>query len=289
MKVGIIGAGRMGCALARGLKEKGMNISGVYSRSGESAELLNSLLGTSLPNDVHEAVGTSELIFISVSDGAVEQTAKEVAALVRREAVEGKVFLHCSGALTSECLSPIKHKGGHTGSLHPIQTFADREEGWRGLFNIYFGFEGCQAARGMAEAVAKALEGRLLDIKSEDKALYHAAACVVSNYTVTLSYMAQNMLCAAGISPEDAQAAFLPLLEKTVGNISGLGSSRALTGPVSRGDSGTVQGHVDVIEKKLPEIVSIYKALGRETLKIALGRNSMDDEKAEALKRILER
>jgi len=90
----------------------------------------------------------------------------------------------------SKSLKASENLGAYTGSLHPIQSVADKDSGWKKLYNIYYGFEGCEEALKHALTVVKSFEGKLIKIKEQDKTLYHAAACIISNYTVTLSYVA---------------------------------------------------------------------------------------------------
>ena len=190
MNIGIIGAGRVGCSLAVGLKNKGFVISGIYSRSESSASFLNLMLGTHHANELEKTVKNSDVVFLTVPDMELTRTAESISAIPDCGEICGKVFLHCSGAETSEVLEPLKNKGAYTGSLHPIQTFAGRENGWKCLEEIFFGFEGDDRAGKVAETIVKALSSNLVKIRKEDKPLYHAAACVFSNYMVTLSHIA---------------------------------------------------------------------------------------------------
>ncbi|MCX7841681.1 MAG: DUF2520 domain-containing protein [Clostridia bacterium] len=283
IKVGIIGAGRAGCALAIGLKAKGFDMGGVCSRSRESAAWLNKKLEMNLTNDLLQTVQNSNVIFISVQDGAIGETAKKAASVCGGAVIKGKVFLHCSGSLASDELSPLANEGGMTGSLHPVQTFADRENGWKGLDGIYFGFEGCNEAKRVSEEIVKAFGGNMIIVDKEDKAVYHAAACVISNYTVALSYMAGKLLGKTGIDERKGVEALMPLLENTVRNIKLSGSEKALTGPVSRGDYHTVGRHVDAIKVKAPEYLKVYEELGKLSVELSLKRGSIDSGIAEKL------
>ncbi|HEX9060626.1 MAG TPA: Rossmann-like and DUF2520 domain-containing protein [Clostridia bacterium] len=288
MNIGIIGAGRMGSSIALALAEKGNTITGISSRSKESSDKLNALLGLTLPNDAALTVGNSDVVFIAVHDGAIEETTMRIARENLPYDITKKVFLHTSGALTSELLKPLEERGGHIGSLHPIQTFADKETGWKGLFNIYFGFEGSQKARECAEKIVESLHGTLLFIERDMKPLYHAAACIISNYTVALSYAAGKLLERAGIPEIDATRALIPLLLKTADNINELGSLSALTGPVSRGDFVTVSRHMETLLANKTGMDDLYRVLGRLTIKASLERGGYDDNTAKKLEEILE-
>ncbi len=286
MKVGIIGAGRAGCAFAFALAEKGAEITGVYSRNPESAGYIAERLKTAFENDIEKLVESAEVILLTVPDTAVNELAIAISRLCSPSCIKGKTFMHASGALTSKELEPLEVSGAHTGSLHPIQTFADRENGWKGMFGIYFGFEGGSGALGQARQLVELPEGHMLEIRPEAKVLYHAAACILSNYTVTLSYAAGMLLEAAGVGRDAGLKAFMPLLRNTVENIATGGSIKALTGPVARGDFLTVARHLSAMGDN--DIAELYKAAGRMTVKLAEEKGSIGETAAEQLLEVLE-
>ncbi len=288
MKIGIIGAGRVGSALAIGLAREKFPIEGIYNRTEEPAKVLARKIGAAFYNSLEETVRRADTVFITVPDDALEEMSSYLSERIGTEIIKGKVFLHCSGACTSDVLGSISEKGGFTGSLHPIQTFADRLEGWRGLYNIYFSFEGSHEAQKAAEIIVKAFNGRLLLLNRQAKPLYHAAACVLSNYTVVLSYMAKGLLSAAGIDAEMGIKALAPLAVKTVNNIELLGPEAALTGPVSRGDSGVIARHIEEMGKKCPEFIDVYKILGKTALEIAVKNGSVGEDNERRLRELLE-
>ncbi|ABN51605.1 MAG TPA: DUF2520 domain-containing protein [Hungateiclostridium thermocellum] len=288
MNIGIIGAGKVGCALAEGLKNNGFNISGVYSRSVGSQKYLCEKLGKIFENDLEDAVKNSDVIFISVSDNNIIEVAEEIVRKVDNDALRSKTFIHMSGALTAKALKPLENLGAYTGSLHPIQSVADKDSGWKKLYNIYYGFEGCEEALKHALTVVKSFEGKLIKIKEQDKTLYHAAACIISNYTVTLSYVAYKILESIGFDRETADKAFLPLIKNTVHNIERLGSIDALTGPVSRGDNSVVEQHVKSLRALDKELEKMYKVIGRMTVEVAQKKGTLNDDAFQKLMKILE-
>ena len=287
MKIGIIGAGKVGSALAIGLAREKFPIEGVFNKTDNPVNMLGKKIGVSFKNSLKEVVSKADTIFITLPDDKLEEMSLRISEQIDTEDIKGKVFLHCSGACTSGVLSAIATKGGFTGSLHPIQTFADRQEGWRGLYNIYFGFEGSHEAQKAAEIIVKAFCGQLLLIDSDAKPLYHAAACVLSNYSVALSYIAAALLRSAGLDTEAGIKAFVPLSLKTVKNIELLGPEGALTGPISRGDSCVIAQHLDAMEKKCPQFIEAYKTLGRTALDIALKKGSISEENERRLRELL--
>lgn len=287
MKIGIIGAGKVGNALAVGLAGQKFSIIGICSRTDSSASLLTRKLGLCFENSLVQVVSKADTIFITASDDALGKISSDIAAQVDTQFIRDKVFLHCSGACTSHILSSISEKGGFIGSLHPIQTFADMKDGWKGLYNIYYGFEGCNEAEKTAKAIVESFNSQMLVIDSEAKPLYHAAACVLSNYTVALSYIAGGLLEVAGLDADTGVKALAPLVSKTVKNIERFGAEKALTGPISRGDSGVVGQHLAAMEKKCPEFIEIYRILGKTALDIAMKNGSVSAEDIEKLYELL--
>lgn len=310
LRIGIIGAGKTGSALAMALKKKGFAISGVYSRSFNSTELLGKMLGQQFENNLYSTVKDSGVIFITVPDSQISNVAANIINVISDEesvttkvankaikvidetdkytgnSLDRKFFYHCSGSLTSEVLHELQMHGCHTGSLHPIQTFADRETGWDSLKGVYFGFEGSQEAELTARFIVSLLEANLLVIEKEMKPIYHAAACMLSNYTVALSFTAGELLKCAGIDMETGIRAFLPLLENTVENIRKFGYLQALTGPVTRGDYAVIEDHMKAIKKMQPGRLEVYSILGRTAVEIALSRGGINTDIADRLREI---
>lgn len=286
MKVGIMGGGRIGTAFALALSERGTEISGVCSRNDESVDYISRKLGRHFSNDIASAAKDADVILLTVPDSAIAGLAEKIHETCT-SCIGGKTFLHCSGALTSAELKPLARDGGHTGSLHPIQTFASKEDGWKGLTGIFFGYEGCLRAREKALQMVDILNGTLLDIKPEAKSLYHAAACILSNYTVSLSHVTGMLLDAAGIGKDTGIKAFMPLLRNTVENIAFQGSINALTGPIARGDAITVAGHLRMLDGRNDDVSELYRVLGRITVQLAIEKGSIDEAKAKDLLEVL--
>jgi len=287
MNVGIIGAGKLGSALGMALSRSGFCISGVYSKNENSTRLLCKRLKIESKNSIEATIQQSDIIFLSVPDNVIGSVASNIASSVNTKLIEKKVFVHLSGALTSEVLKPLEVLGAYTASIHPIQTFADKDNGWQKLYNCFFGFEGCIEAKKHVETIVGKLDGKIISIKREQKSLYHAAACVISNYSVTLFYIMHQLLLKAGMDEEAATTAFLPLLKNTVNNIESLGCINALTGPISRGDNEVVKKHIDALSKQVPEFEEVYKMLGRQTVCLAKQRENLSEEDVSKLVELL--
>lgn len=284
-KVVIVGAGRAGGALALALREARYDIAGIASRSMESARMLAELVGTEVYSDRPEdLVPWGDLVILSVPDGAISSVCAQIAE--RGGFRNGQVVAHLSGALSSDVLSPAKEAGAYVLSMHPIQTLAEPETGARRLKGSYFSLEGDPEAVGMGRRLVEDVGGRALELPKGTKVLYHAALCVASNYLVALVDAAVGLLRAAGVEPDEGLKAVLPLLLGTLENLRDLGLPRALTGPIVRGDLGTVRAHLRALSEEVPEFLELYRTLGMYTLNVAV-RAGLDEKAAEELSVLL--
>jgi len=279
-KVAIIGAGRVGTALAIRLQEKGYPVAAVASRSTSSADRLARETGAKICQTAAEAARQGELVFLTTPDGSIAPVAEEVA----REGgfYPGQFVAHASGALPAAVLEPARTAGATIFSLHPLQSFASPELAVDRLPGSYFTFEGERGALSLARRLVADLEGVLFEIGAAGKPLYHAAACVASNYLVALMQLVYTLAQQAGLPREGIFPAFLPLIQGTLQNVGAVGPVAALTGPVARGDAETIRRHAQVMAKEEWEI---YRVLGYFTVKIAREKGLPDDAAA-GLKKI---
>ena len=139
-----------------------------------------------------------------------------------------------------------------------------------------FGIEGDPLARRLAGKLVGLLGARSVLLDSKNLALYHAGAVVVSNYVVALADLGRSLLVQAGVAPDEALPALIPLLTSVVQNLAQVGLPAALTGPVERGDVSSVERHLEALKRRAPGMVEIYRLLGREVLRIALAKSPLD-------------
>ncbi|MGD0152923.1 MAG: Rossmann-like and DUF2520 domain-containing protein [Thermacetogeniaceae bacterium] len=283
-RLGFIGAGRVGSALAILLKQAGYEVVGVASRRQTSAEILADRLGCpalSMP----EVARRAEALFLTTTDDAVAAVAVELA---EAEAFhEGQVVLHLSGALTSEALAPAAAQGAITLSLHPIQSFASVEQAIAVLPGSFFSLEGDPRGYSFVREIVAQLQGRSFLLDSEAKVLYHAACVAASNYFVSLVACSLDLLAEAGIPAEMRLPALLPLVEGTLNNIRSLGIPQALTGPIARGDGGTLIKHLAALQN-LPEQLPVYLSMGLKTVQVAQAKGTITPEQAAELRSLLQ-
>ncbi|MEK6281074.1 MAG: Rossmann-like and DUF2520 domain-containing protein [Acidobacteriota bacterium] len=290
--VSIIGAGRLGQALALALRASGYSIKALVARRSARAE---KAVATLLPTDPPiQALGANhlaellpaDLVLITTPDDAIEETAHRLAAMETMKA-RGRIVLHTSGALSSAALAPLAEVGFHTGSLHPLVSVSDPLSGARGLRGAFYCVEGDKVATTMARRVVNDFGGKSFSIAPESKALYHAAALTAAGHLTALIDLAIEMLVSCGLSRPAAQEVLMPLVESAVNNLRGSPPEKALTGTFARGDIATVRRHLEALSgAEHQEALKIYKVLGLRSLHLAR-KNGIDARVLKQIKEIL--
>jgi predicted short-subunit dehydrogenase-like oxidoreductase (DUF2520 family) len=197
--------------------------------------------------------------------------------------------VHTSGAHDSTILESAARSGALTASFHPLQTFADRDQARANLPASVFAVEAEGWLKDLLLEMVRALKGTPIELSADEKALYHASAVLISNYTVTLAKMATDLWLRFGWDRPAALRALLPLLKGSVNNLEALGVPMALTGPVARGDIETVERNLVALRATAPELAPAYRELALQTIPVALAKGGLSDSAAGALKRILDR
>jgi predicted short-subunit dehydrogenase-like oxidoreductase (DUF2520 family) len=280
--IGFIGAGTTGTALAVRLAQDGYQVIAVSSRSLTSAEKLAGRISSChVYNGAQEVADIAQLVFITTPDDIIPEVAAEV------QWHKEQSVAHCSGAHSVDILELAKQRGANTGCFHPLQTFASVNQAIDNIPGSTFAIEAEEPLLGILKEMATALEGDWVTLKAGDKVLYHAAAVFACNYLVTLVKLATDLWQTFGVPPAQAIKALMPLLRGTLSNIENVGLPNCLTGPIARGDLGTISRHLESLEKQAPTLLNIYKELGRETIPISLDKGKIDLQRAEELKALL--
>jgi len=231
-----------------------------------------------------EAAGAGKLIFLTVPDDAIESVCNELSAA---EAFPDRAIVaHCSGALSSDVLASAREQARcMVGSMHPLHTFPSVEAAaakWRGTYCFC---EGDEPAVTMLQRLAQAIGSKPVRIDRRDKAVYHAATVMACNYVTALMDAALTLATSANIDRRTAWAAMERLVRSTVENISEMGSERALTGPIVRGDLETVRRHLNVIKQSEEGLDAVYRTMGQWTVRLAKRKGTLN---AQAIRNLLE-
>jgi len=281
-KIGFIGAGTVGTALAVRLKERGYPVISVASRSRSSADKLAASVPGCQPYDKKQAVAdVAELVFITTPDDAIALVASEP------EWHKGQSVVHCSGAHSLDILEPATRAGAHAGAFHPLQTFANVAHAIKNIPGSTFALEADGELLQTLKNMAQDLDGTWVKLGAGDKVLYHAAAVFACNYLVTLMKMATDLWQTFDVSTPEATRALLPLLRGTLNNLENIGLPNCLTGPIARGDLGTINRHLEALEQSAPALLPTYRDLGLQTIPIALGKGKIDGKRAEEMRQLL--
>lgn len=284
----VIGAGRVGSALAFLAHEKGYKITGLTCKCLEGAKVAAAFLNRS--SAAKKTLGfwlkKADLILITTPDDVIGQVCTQISN--EKYIRPGSIVAHCSGAHPSSILKPASDMGCPIGSVHPLQSCATKELAIKVLPGSYFGIEGSEKAKMVLKELVLAIGGKILEIATDDKPLYHASAAVASNFLVSLINFALSLYEGIGIDREKGLQALTPLFEGTIRNIRTVGIPEALTGPIMRGDLGTVETHLEAIRNRMPSYLLLYCALGLETTGVAITKGTINDETANKFKELFD-
>lgn len=269
--VSIIGAGRLGTAIAIALAESGYRILSLVGRRRQRVRKAAALLDVPCEVLVAKELGKhipAELVIIAVPDDQIAEVANNLVS-VEIPTRDAFTVLHTSGALSSSIFDSLGEMGWSTGSLHPLVSVSDPRVGAQAFRKSFWCIEGDSRARRLMQCLVRDIGGSSFSIDSNAKPLYHAAAVMSSGNVVALFDVALEMLEKCGLSRSQAQKVLLPLLESTIANLNRFPPERAMTGPFSRGDLATVKLHMSALSNSdLHEALELYRLLGKQALKL---------------------
>lgn len=288
MHIGFIGAGKVATAFGRYLRGCGSVISGYFDRHTDKLAHACSGTHSRVCRDAVEVAAISDMVLITTRDDQIEGVCTE---LCREGAITANHLVgHMSGAHASAILAPAEAAGAAVFSLHPLQAFAEEEKALADLPHTWFSLEGVDPRLKAVEKMLEKTGNRHFRIRPEHKGLYHLAACVVSNYLVTLMDQGMHALEHSGIRSREGFQAMMPLIQGTLANIARVGPDKALTGPIARGDVSTIRHHLDALSlPELAELKAFYAYMGQKTLDLARRDVLKEDTKAEALQEVLKK
>jgi len=280
--VGIVGAGPVGTALGIALDRAGWPVGAVASRdAGRRARFRERVPGARGFAEANALVDDVELVILAVPDDAVPR----VAGSLRLYA--GQAVVHTSGVLGAEVLEAAMAAGTQAGAFHPLVAFADLDRALEALRGATIAIEGDEDLAAHLAEMAEAIGGVPVRLPAGSKAAYHAAAVLAAGGVVALLDTIREIGGLLGLDEAGALRIYTPLLEQSVANAGALGVAAALTGPATRGDTGTVAAHVAVLARGAPDALPVYRALVERDARLAVERGSLSPEAAERLRTAL--
>jgi predicted short-subunit dehydrogenase-like oxidoreductase (DUF2520 family) len=283
LRVGVIGAGRVGAVLAAVLRSRGHDIVSVAGESDASLRRAADLL-PGVPVDKPTAVARScDVLLLTVPDDMLENVVTQLSAsgAIRR----GQYVVHSSGSHGLRVLEPATLVGAHPVAMHPAMTFTGTVRDLDRLPDCVFGVTTGPADRDWALALVTELGADVMWVPEDQRSLYHAGLAHGANHLVTLVAQAMELLGAAGA--EDPASILRPLLGAALDNALAEGDA-ALTGPIVRGDVNTVRAHLAEIRTTAPDTLPSYVALARATLDRVVTDGRVLPIRAAAMRRVLD-
>jgi predicted short-subunit dehydrogenase-like oxidoreductase (DUF2520 family) len=280
-----VGCGRVGRTLGRLWREAGtFEIGRVVNRSLASARAAADFIGA---GEAATAPGPgADVLLIAAPDAQIETCAEQIARHGAHAA--DAIAFHCSGTLGSQVLAPLAEAGVRIASVHPVRSFADPARASADFAGTACAIEGDPVACARLRPAFEAIGAELFEIDPEQKRVYHAGAVLACNYLVGLFDVAQSAYARAGLDSEAARRILLPLMRGTLDNLERSDPAAALTGPIARGETEVVAGHLEALDAWRPDVAELYRALGRRTLALSRTQASADPARLDILATLLE-
>jgi predicted short-subunit dehydrogenase-like oxidoreductase (DUF2520 family) len=283
--VAVVGAGRVGTAVAVLLREAGHRIVAVSGRRETGPRAERYLAGVAV-TDAASAARAGELVLLGVPDDAIAEVAERLATDGALH--EGQWVAHLAGASGLDELAAVRAVGARALAIHPLQTLPDVEGALERIPDCAIAVSAHdEEGYALGERLAKDLRGKPFRLPDEQRPLYHAAAVFASNYLVATVGLGEDLFAAAGL-PDPAGAA-VPLVRATVDNLARLGPELALTGPAVRGDAGTVAKNLDALQRSAPQAVPAYVQMARVALDLGTRSGRLPDDARARVEEVLAR
>ena len=277
--VGIIGAGAVGTALGVALSRADWPVAAAASRDPERRERFRRLVpGARTFAEANALLDEVELIIVAVPDDAIARVAGSV------RMYSGQAMVHTSGALGPEVLAAAMAAGTQIGAFHPLVAFADTERAVAALHGATIAIEADDQLAALLAEMAEALGAQPVRLAPGSKAAYHAAAVLAAGGFVALLDAVAELGRVAGLDEQGSLAIYGPLIEQTLGNAKALGIRAALTGPITRGDRGTLEQHLAALRAHAPAVIALYRAAAEREIALAESRGALTPDSAEALR-----
>lgn len=282
--VGIVGAGRVGLALGRALTAADWPVVAVASRDATRREAFRAAIPDA--RAFAEPAGVldeASLIFLTVPDDAIAALAADL------RLYSGQALVHTSGLLASTVLEPAMAAGTEKASFHPLVAFADPDAAVEALHGATIAIEGDDPLVRLLAELAEAIGAQPVRLPVEGKAAYHAAAVLAAGGFVALLDAIAELGRGAGLDEAGSLAIYAPLVRQSLANAERFGIEVALTGPIVRGDTGTLRAHLKAMSELAPGAIDLYVAAARREIALASGRGSLASASADEMVDLLDR
>lgn len=265
MKIGFIGAGKVGFSLGKFLTEGKISVTGYYSRHPESAREAAEFTGTHFYDELGQIVAESDVLFLTVPDGEISSVYRDV----KRCEIVNKQICHCSGAMSASVAFPdIAEYGAHGLSIHPLFPISSKYESYRELSGAFFCLEGEEEYLNQWEQMLVNLGVCVRRIEAKDKVRYHAGCVMASNLVCALIQESVELLMECGFGENEAIKALSPLILSNIRHVTEAGPMEAFTGPMERCDASTIAEHLSSLNGSREE--KLYRAASERLMEMAM-------------------
>jgi len=296
LKIAIIGAGRLGTTIGYFIADKNLKNIKIVSISTPTKKTINrakKIFGKLKKNILFTnsnaiAAEKANCIFICTPDDLIAKACESIYDKQENRGRE-KTVIHFSGSRSLKELEAARKNGDCAASIHPLKSIASIPEAIKTLKGTEYGITYIdKKGEDITKLLVDILEGSSIVVQDDTKPVYHAAACIASNYLVALIDYAVYINEKIGIKPGESTRGLINLIEGTVDNIKKMGTKKSLTGPIARGDTGTVGNHLKIFEKVLDKKdTEIYRIMGEKTADIARGNGWIDADTYNKLLKLL--
>lgn len=281
LRIGFVGAGRLGTALAWSMAQRGMRVAAAADSNASNSERLAAKIPGCRVTQMQDAIDGCDLVFVTTPDELIEGTA----AQARWRA--GMYAVHCSGVTEVSALESAEAAGAVIGGFHPMQTFGDPAAAARSLPGCTITVEAKEPLNAILVQIAERLECRVNRLPPGMRGRYHAAAGYTSQFINALFREASKIWQTWGATEEDAVRALIPLARGTLESIGSAGICRGMPGPVSRGDVASIKKHIAALEPLGPATMEFYRLLCDRTIPLAVECGAIDATTAERFRETL--
>jgi predicted short-subunit dehydrogenase-like oxidoreductase (DUF2520 family) len=275
--INIIGCGRAAGSLARLWNQaESVAIGDILNRSRDSSYSAVRKVDAGRVAEEIQDMRPADYWLIGANDSQILQLASDLAST--RDDLDGVLVFHLAGRFGLDVLGPLELSGAELAALHPVRSLTDARITVDDFAGTACVAEGSPAALDLLKPLIASIDGSWLPVSAIDRGLYHASVSIVSNITKSVAWKAQKWQQKAGLPADTAAAVTHQLLQSTMEDLTRAGARQTITGPVVRGDTSTIEAHLQALRASHPEDIDVYRVLARTVLELAQERGDLDEE-----------